>query len=173
LPSKPKAQPKKAASKAPKPSVPEFDSQTVEAYSARNIVNLSHLSVWLPRSRVDGNVSALCRTMPLMPSPWLLARLTRRRWAHARPIQWTYVCAAIVSHSGWLIRSIKTHPERRFKAAFEAYKERELPELRKDVCPRSICVGEDSTADHSSKAPRPPPPTIQRPPLQGSPEAPA
>lgn len=28
---------------------------------------------------------------------------------------------------------VDTHPERRFKAAFEAYKERELPELKKDV----------------------------------------
>jgi len=28
--------------------------------------------------------------------------------------------------------TVETHPERRFKAAFEAYKERELPALRKD-----------------------------------------
>lgn len=30
-------------------------------------------------------------------------------------------------------KGVETHPERRFKAAFEAYKESELPELRKSV----------------------------------------
>ena len=34
------------------------------------------------------------------------------------------------SHHG--LAGVKTHPERRFKAAFEAYKDAELPQLRKD-----------------------------------------